>query len=445
MRSSSANVEAKPAPPADTWQGMKPFQILLNPKPRVNVIRGRSGRRKVAVSEEVHRPFAAPVAGRHDRLPGIAGLGRACLTTLVALVAQFGLGMWLNLYVRGPGLRSARRDRAGDHERPVDADHSCLARHIPDRRRDRPADPGGPHPGPRAAALTAAGLGAILGAFAAGELFVRNGTSSASLWMAVLTGIALLCYISVQARVSTARLTRARTRAEDPPFPCRAAHILTRGPRAPAAPPQQPPWPPTRGPIAPRPLTYEPPISGPQPAHRTTAPGSRPMPAYRSQYGYPATPADMSGPQPSYRPADPGAGPQPSYPLAGPGTGPQPSYPLAGPGTGPQPSYPLAGPGTGPQPSYPLAGPGTGPEPSYPLADPGTGPQPSYPLAGPGARPRNDPPYRGRRRAAPRPDPRLRVPGLPSGMTASRRFTRCSLRRFPEPRCLPRHSSWPFS
>lgn len=41
--------------------------------------------------------------------------------------------------------------------------------------------------------LATAGLTAIGGAFGAGEVFVKNGQSSASLAMAVLTGVALLC------------------------------------------------------------------------------------------------------------------------------------------------------------------------------------------------------------------------------------------------------------
>ena len=48
-------------------------------------------------------------------------------------------------------------------------------------------------------ALVAAGLAALLGAFAAGEEFVKNHGNAASLSMAILTGVALLCYICLQA------------------------------------------------------------------------------------------------------------------------------------------------------------------------------------------------------------------------------------------------------
>jgi MFS family permease len=294
-----------------------PFQIFLNLGLREDVIEGRSGRRKVAVSEEARRPFVAPVADRHARLPETAGLGRACLATLIALIAQFGLGMWLNLYVPVP----SSDQHAGIVQEITNGPltltvHALLGTFLivaaivllirAVRTRHSIA-----------AALTATGLGAILGAFAAGELFVRNGKSSASLWMAVLTGIALLCYTGVQALVSAARMPIARTQAEDRPLPMpRRSYPHPRA--AGAAVPPQSPWPPTAGSPSPRrPPAYEPPISGLQAAYRTTAPGSRPRPAYPPQYGYPAVPADMSGPQPSYPPAAPGAWPRRDLPYRG--------------------------------------------------------------------------------------------------------------------------------
>jgi hypothetical protein len=60
-----------------------------------------------------------------------------------------------------------------------------------------------------------AGLGAIFGAFIAGEFFVKNGESEASLWMALLTGISLLCYIYLQALISAARMALTRPRRDD--------------------------------------------------------------------------------------------------------------------------------------------------------------------------------------------------------------------------------------
>jgi hypothetical protein len=60
-------------------------------------------------------------------------------------------------------------------------------------------------------ALAAAGLGTILGAFAAGEAFVRDGQTSVSLTMAVLTGAALACYTAALGRLGAARRIPAST------------------------------------------------------------------------------------------------------------------------------------------------------------------------------------------------------------------------------------------
>ncbi len=54
------------------------------------------------------------------------------------------------------------------------------------------------------AVLATGGLTAIGGAFGAGEIFVRSGQDTASLAMAVLTGVALLCYIGTLALAATA-------------------------------------------------------------------------------------------------------------------------------------------------------------------------------------------------------------------------------------------------
>jgi hypothetical protein len=63
---------------------------------------GRSGRKKVAVPEVPRRLLNSIAPGRHARLRDLAGLRRVCLTALIALVFQFGLGMILNLYVSVP-------------------------------------------------------------------------------------------------------------------------------------------------------------------------------------------------------------------------------------------------------------------------------------------------------------------------------------------------------
>ena len=133
--------------------------------------------------------------GRHTRRPGRAGLRRMSVAALIMLVVQYGLGVFLNLYVSIP----ASDAHAGYFQEIATAPlaltvHALLglgligtaillvARAV--GMRDR-----------RLAVLATAGLTAIGGAFGAGEIFVKNGQSSASLAMAVLTGVALLCYI----------------------------------------------------------------------------------------------------------------------------------------------------------------------------------------------------------------------------------------------------------
>ena len=147
--------------------------------------------------------FMAP--GRHTRRPGRAGLRRVCLATLIMLVVQYGLGIFLNLYVAVP----ASDAHAGIFTEIATAPlaltvHALLglaligtaillvvrAVAVGDRL---------------LAVLASAGLTAIGGAFGAGEIFVRNGMPGASLAMAVLTGVALLCYVATLALATAAQ------------------------------------------------------------------------------------------------------------------------------------------------------------------------------------------------------------------------------------------------
>lgn len=66
------------------------------------------------------------------------------------------------------------------------------------------------------AVLATIGLTAIGGAFAAGEIFVRNGQSGASLTMALLTAVALLSYVGVLAWTARRRAEHAVHRATVP-------------------------------------------------------------------------------------------------------------------------------------------------------------------------------------------------------------------------------------
>jgi hypothetical protein len=71
------------------------------------------------------------------------------------------------------------------------------------------------------AMLAAGGLTAIGGAFASGEIFVHNAQQGASLAMALLTGMALLCYVGVLARAGALhrRAGRTLTHLSEPDYP----------------------------------------------------------------------------------------------------------------------------------------------------------------------------------------------------------------------------------
>jgi hypothetical protein len=152
--------------------------------------------------------LAAP--GRHTRRPGRAGLRRATLrhmsvAALILLVLQYGLGIILNLYVGVP----ASDAHAGIITEIATAPLALTAHAILGIAligtaillvaravgvRDR-----------LLAVLATAGLTAIGGAFGAGEIFVRDGQDSASMAMAILTGMALLCYIGTLTLAGAAR------------------------------------------------------------------------------------------------------------------------------------------------------------------------------------------------------------------------------------------------
>lgn len=250
------------------------------------------------MSEETRWLLMNSGAGRHSRLPDLTRLHRACVATLIALVAEFALGMWLNLYVALPS--------ADQHTGIVQVItngpllltvHALLGTFLIAAtvvlliRAVKVGDS-------TVTGLASVGLSAVIGAFAAGELFARDGEAKTSLWMAVLTGIALLSYIAIQARTGAARLTQARRGADSPPEPAPRLPYRPTAPRprpggAPA--PVAPPWPEDEyGPaMGRRPAGYGPGMPGPAPAYRR--PGSGPQPAY---------PRTASGPQPAYRRAE---------------------------------------------------------------------------------------------------------------------------------------------
>jgi len=149
--------------------------------------------------------FGRPAPGRHTRTPGSParpgrpgrpGLRRVSAAALIMLAVQYGLGMILNFYVEVPVADA----HAGIFTEITTAPlaltvHALLGVSLVGTAilavsramalRDR-----------RLALLAAAGLAAITGAFLAGEMFVKNGKDSTSFVMAMLTAVALLCYVA---------------------------------------------------------------------------------------------------------------------------------------------------------------------------------------------------------------------------------------------------------
>lgn len=178
------------------------------------------------------------VPGRHIRRAGLAGLRPVFLAALIMLVVQYGLGIILNLYVAVPASDAhaglLREIASGPLTLTL---HALLGLALIGTaivllvRAVRAGD--------RITALLAGGgVTAIGGAFGAGEIFMRNGRQGASLAMALLTGLALLCYIAALARVSAGggRATRG---------PARPAVPAQRDEGWPAAPRPSPPRAPT--------------------------------------------------------------------------------------------------------------------------------------------------------------------------------------------------------
>ena len=155
---------------------------------------------------------------RHTRPKGRGGPRRARLrqlsvTMLVMLVIQYGLGIILNLYVAVPASDAHAGILTEIATAPlVLTVHAILgialigtgvllvarAAGVRDRL---------------LAVLATAGLTALGGAFGTGEIFVRNGQSTASMAMAILTGMALLCYIGTLTLATAARQEDGAARA----------------------------------------------------------------------------------------------------------------------------------------------------------------------------------------------------------------------------------------
>ena len=121
-------------------------------------------------------------------------------TICVMLLVQYGLGLGVNLYAQVPadghgGALAVTVGRAMTSQPAVLAAHtalgllmlvagiSVLIRALLARHR-------------KAIASSALGLAAIIAAAFSGASFVSRGQAGASMAMAVLTGVALLCYIA---------------------------------------------------------------------------------------------------------------------------------------------------------------------------------------------------------------------------------------------------------
>jgi hypothetical protein len=155
------------------------------------------------------------IAGKHARLRGPEDLRRACLTALIALVVQFSLGMILNLYVTVPSS-----DAHASYLQEVEAGPFALTIHallgvfliwsaaVLLVRAIGVGDP-------VITALAGTGLTAILGAFAAGEIF--------------LTGVALVSYVTALNLVRVGAGQSAPSPQSAPSAPYSAAqHALPR-------------------------------------------------------------------------------------------------------------------------------------------------------------------------------------------------------------------------
>ena len=145
-------------------------------------------------SDRTAQPTLAALQARR-----LAGLRKNSAAISVMLIAQYGLGMGLNLYVQVPASDQGRGIAAA-LGRALTSQPAALAAHAgfgllllvagvsvltgAITARHRPA-----------IAASALGQLAIVGAAFSGASFASNGRAGASMAMAVLTGVALLCYL----------------------------------------------------------------------------------------------------------------------------------------------------------------------------------------------------------------------------------------------------------
>ena len=146
---------------------------------------------------EVNRDVQATQPGLQVAERRLVNLSRASLGAAVMLVLQYGLGIGVNLYITVPtGGSAGRTIGRAFSSGPLLAAHAVLGvllvvtavslvvRAVIARHR-------------AIIVLSAIGLLAILAAAGNGISFLHSGADSASLGMAIATGVALLCYIGV--------------------------------------------------------------------------------------------------------------------------------------------------------------------------------------------------------------------------------------------------------
>lgn len=141
-------------------------------------------------------PAGTTVAEAADRLPAsrVRSLRRGCFATFVMLVIQFGLGIYVNLFVTVPGA-----DHGGELGQAVANGPAGLTLHIAVGLLLVVAAIGflvqavrARHAGLITAAVV--GLLTMVGAAVAGSAFTNAGHDSASMAMGVLAVAGLLCY-----------------------------------------------------------------------------------------------------------------------------------------------------------------------------------------------------------------------------------------------------------
>jgi hypothetical protein len=157
------------------------------------------------------REFARPIiSGTHARRHGLKLLRGACLVTLAAIAVQFSLGMILNLYVQVPSSDAHAGWLQEIETAPaVLTAHAVLGLLLLGGAAIVAIQAIVVRHGALIVVATA-GIVALIGAFAAGEEFVKDGSDGASLTMALLASVALVCYVVVQAIASAVARHSAR-------------------------------------------------------------------------------------------------------------------------------------------------------------------------------------------------------------------------------------------